>query len=139
MMTVNLRIELSGLDKARKELNALLVLIDTLDDNVTVNVAEPLGEVAKPKATRKPRAKTETAKTPVKEPKPITEPVKEPKAVKSSSTGLSETDVLQTARETGERLGDKTKVKEVISKYGSKISAVKEGDYESLINELKAL
>ena len=137
MMTVNLRIELSGLDKARKELNALLVLIDTLDD--TVAETPKLEETAKPKTTRKPRAKAETAKTPVKEPEPTPEPVKEPKAVKSPSTGLSETDVLQTARETGERLGDKTKVKEVISKYGSKISAVKEGDYESLINELKAL
>ena len=96
MIQVGIKIELSGLDKARKEVEALLVYIDELEKSYPVAKKEEVApkEEVKPKTTRKPRTtKPKTAVKPKEEVKEVAEPTPTPKTAQKGSD-VTEADIL---------------------------------------------
>lgn len=84
----------------------------------------------KPTAEEPKKAKRTSTKKKVEEPK-----AEEEEAVEEITVGM----LTQLAKDAVKRTGDRDAVKEVVTKYGAKISAVNNSDYEALAEDLKAL
>ncbi len=142
-MTIQIKIELNNLPKVRKEISALLVMVDTLEKDYKnpVDTEEISNTIKKKSGTRKaPAKKTETAVKDVKEVKPEPEPVKEVKAVKTASDTISLEELTQVARDSVAKAGrDAVRTLVEIHSDTTKLSGVPIENYSVLVAELKAL
>ena len=132
MLTVNLKIELSNLNKAMTEIKALENMVLDLAKTYETKFDTPT-EVVEPKKVpaKKAPAKPKTVK-PVEK---VSEPVKEEKTEPSKVTLADLTAEAKRCVADGKR----DEAKENISKYGVKLSAVDASNYEDLMIALKAL
>ena len=144
MMTVTIKIENSNLDKAKVEVEALLVYISELAKTYETTFKEPIAEPVVEKKTRKPRAKkTETAPEEVKPVKEVSEPVEEEKTVTEPSTDSINlkalTDLARTVAQTSKEKREETK--KLIGEYSTsgKLSSVPAEKYDELAEALKGL
>ena len=147
MLQVSLKIELNNLDKAKTELNALLVTVAELEkvygNSETADVNEVAKETPAPKkrATRKKATpKTEDAPKPVVEEEKASEPVEEEKATEDApTTDLTLGDLTALAKKAVAKAGRDT-VKDLIASFGKgKLSSVDADKYEALATELNGL
>ena len=143
MMTINIKIELSGLDKALTEVKALENMILDLAKTYPTKFAEtPVEELVIPEKTEeKPKRKTRVTKA---KPEPTVEKEVET-APDASQTPTNDkitlkelTDLARTIA-TANNKEIRDDVKELIATYGNKLSNVPEADYETLADALKAL
>ena len=144
MITVNLKIELSNLDKAMTEIKALEGMVLDLAKTYPTTFAETIkatDEVAK-KTPRKPRTKkAEVTPEDVKPAKEVSEPVKEEKTViKPSKEGITLAELTDLAKSVV-KSGKREKAKTLIAEYSTsgKLSSVPEDKYVELAEALKAL
>ncbi len=133
MMNVQIRIELNALDKAKVEVEALLVTIDALSKTYETTFKEPAPEPTPVKKAKKaPVKKPEPA--PVKKPEPTPEPTPEPKPATVTLpklTDLAKKAVAAKGRDV---------VKKAIADYGTgKLSSVPEENWEALEAELNGM
>ena len=135
MMNVQIRIELNALDKAKVEVEALLVTIDALSKTYETTFKEPV--VAKEPAPVKKAKKAPVKKAPKPEPtpEPKPEPTPEPKPAASVTlpklTDLAKKAVAAKGRDV---------VKKAIAEYGTgKLSSVPEENWEALEAELNGM
>lgn len=140
MITVNIKIENNNLQKARTEVEALLVYIDTLAKTYPtefVEAKEVKKTVRKRATTKKPAVEPEVKDEEVKETKKVSEPVKEEKTVTEATLTLADLTALAKKAVAG---SDRDTVKDLIASYGKgKLSSVEEDKFEALAEELKAL
>jgi len=124
MLTVNLKIELSNLNKAMTAIKALENMVLDLAKTYETKFDTPTEVVETP--VEKPVTKPKTVK-PVEK---VSEPVKEVTVTLADLTAEAKRCVADGKRE---------EAKENISKYGAKLSAVDVSNYEELMIALKAL
>ena len=142
-MTINIRIELSALDKAMTEIKALENMVLDLAKTypTTFKDVEPTIEEA-PKKTRKPRTKkAEVEQEDVKPAKEVSEPVKEEKTViEPSKEGITLAELTDLAKSVVKG-GKREEAKTLIAEYSTsgKLSSVPEDKYVELAEALKAL
>ena len=142
MITVNLKIELSNLDKAMTEIKALENMVLDLAKTYPTTFVETIkatDEVAK-KTPRKPRTKkAEVTPEDVKPAKEVSEPVKEEKTV-TEPTGIT-LDTLTKLAQGVVKAGFRAEAKALIGEFSTsgKLSSVPEENYAQLETALKAL
>ena len=143
MMTINIKIELSALEKTMTEVKALENMILDLAKTYPTKFAEtPVEELVIPEKTEeKPKRKSRVTKA---KPEPVVEKEVETAPEPSSATTDGEitlkelTDLARTIA-TANNKEKRDDVKELIATYGNKLSNVLEADYETLADALKAL
>ena len=140
MTTVTIKIENNNLGKAKTEVEALLVYIDTLAKTYeTASISEDK-PAPKKRVVKKAPIKDEVKPEPKEEVKEIPEPVQEEKPVETpSETTLTLADMTALAKEAVAG-SDRDKVKDLIASYGKgKLSTVDADKFVELAEELKAL
>lgn len=137
MTTVTIKIENNNLGKAKIEVEALLVYIDTLAKTYPTDFEDKPEEKKKPvRKTRTTTKKPEVTTEPEKETKEVVEPVEEKKPTEGDLT-LADMTALAKAAVAG---SDRDTVKELIASYGKgKLSSVDTAVFDKLAGELKAL
>jgi len=128
---MNLQITVTNKEEA---LEAITLLQAYTRSNVGVKAVETKEEVVeKPKKTATKKIETKKVEEPVED---EVESDEEPEVETQSSITLK--DLTAIAKAAVDRT-DRTEAKDVISKYGAKLSEVEESDYSALAKELEAL
>lgn len=152
MVQVTVKVELNNLDKARAEVNALLVYIDELAKTYAPDMVFASQVTDKPepkKVTVKGTAKvdktepkaeaTATKKRRVAKLKAKVEPEPEP-TPEPTKTAVDAKSLIALARETVARGVDRNKIKAIIAEYGaSKIDSIPTDKMAEFAEKVKAL
>lgn len=139
-------IEFSNKEEAQEALNMISAYLGTAAPAAVVTKEAPKEEPKEEKKVPVTRAKDEVKKDGPKKPakpvKPEPEEEEEEKAEEeeeaSSGSEIDLAELTQIAKDAVART-DRGTVKDVISEYGEKLSAVAEEDYEALAAKLKEL
>lgn len=125
-MKITVEINLSNENEVRDAIKML-----TPYTGVT-EAAIPAKKTTSPRAKPTPKPKTAVNPKPETEEKPETE-------AKPETEGATLATLKELAKAAVERTGDKDLIRKTISRYGQKLAAVTENNFEALATDLKAL